>query len=88
MEFVHFDLTLMENKYRTDSETTYPSRRRLEENVPRDIVLTAATDLWLMPIECLHMTALEITHSQTQQAIEKLVEQLSHAIPAVGTWFY
>ena len=33
-------------------------------------------DLWLMPLDHLHMTALEITHSLTQLEIEKLVTQL------------
>ena len=32
--------------------------------------------LWLMPLECLHMTVLEITHSKTAAEIEHLVKTM------------
>ena len=41
-------------------------------------------DIWLMPIDCLHMTTLEITHSLTELEIETLVENLKPSIPVVS----
>lgn len=34
------------------------------------------SDIWLMPLPSLHMTALEFTHSQTPEAVDELVRQL------------
>ena len=38
-------------------------------------------DLWLMPIDCLHMTVLEITHSKTEAEIGDLVNVMDSKIP-------
>jgi hypothetical protein len=46
------------------------------------------TDLWIMPQESLHMTALEITHSLTAPEIDKLVEQISPSIPEITDYTY
>lgn len=50
----------------------------------RGLELIVVVDLWLMPLECLHMTALEITHSQTEQEIDLLVQKLGPMIPTVS----
>lgn len=47
-------------------------------------MLILLPDVWLMPLECLHMTALEITHSLTEQEIETFVEKLRPNIRAVS----
>ena len=52
--------------------------------VNEGLLLIVVVDLWLMPLECLHMTALEITHSQTEQEIDLIVQKLSAEIPAVS----
>ena len=52
--------------------------------VNRGSELIVVVDLWLMPLECLHMTALEITHSQTEQEIDLLVQKLRPKIPTVS----
>ena len=46
-------------------------------------LLTIAPSLWLMPLERLHMTALEITHSRTREEIELLVEQMRPSIQKI-----
>lgn len=45
--------------------------------------LTTPPDLWLMPTDCLHMTALEITHSRTDAEIKSLVETMHPSIPTI-----
>ena len=40
-------------------------------------------DLWLMPLECLHMTTLEITHSRTAQEIAQLIEAIKSRVPDI-----
>ena len=52
--------------------------------VNKTLLLIVVVDLWLMPLECLHMTALEITHSQTAQDVDLLVQKLSPKIPSVS----
>ncbi|KAK6438709.1 hypothetical protein LTR95_005084 [Oleoguttula sp. CCFEE 5521] len=42
-------------------------------------LLSAAPNMWMMPPDNLHMTALEVTHSRTEQEITSLVKQLSSA---------
>ncbi|EON65547.1 hypothetical protein W97_04785 [Coniosporium apollinis CBS 100218] len=42
-----------------------------------------APNLWLMPTDCLHMTALEITHSRTDAEIKSLVETMHPSIPTI-----
>ncbi|KAK5725536.1 hypothetical protein LTR15_003724 [Elasticomyces elasticus] len=39
-------------------------------------ILTRNAELWTMPSENLHMTALEVTHSLTASEIDRLVEQM------------
>jgi len=36
-----------------------------------------------MPLECLHMTVLEVTHSQTEAEISKLVDMMESKIPEI-----
>ncbi len=47
-----------------------------------------AADLWLMPVECLHMTVLEITHSKTAAEIENLVNVMASRIPEITDFTY
>lgn len=51
-------------------------------------LLTVAPNLWLMPQDCLHMTALEITHSRKIEEIEKLVETMQSAIPTITDYTF
>lgn len=37
-------------------------------------------DLWFMPLECLHMTALEVAHSMTESQIEELLGVLKSKV--------
>ncbi|KAF2455322.1 RNA ligase/cyclic nucleotide phosphodiesterase [Lineolata rhizophorae] len=46
-------------------------------------LLAAAPNLWLMPPDNLHMTTLEITHSQTASTIHSLVASMRAAIPSI-----
>ena len=41
-----------------------------------------------MPIECLHMTVLEITHSKTEAEIEHLVNSMDGKIPEIADFTY
>ena len=52
--------------------------------VNKGSLLIVVVDLWLMPLECLHMTALEITHSQTEQDVDLLVQKMSPNVPTVS----
>ena len=45
-------------------------------------------DLWLMPQECLHITALEITHSKLAEEIHQLVNTMRDAIPSIVDYTY
>ena len=47
-----------------------------------------AADLWLMPVDCLHMTVLEITHSKTEADIEHLVKSMDSKIPEITDFTY
>ena len=47
-----------------------------------------AADLWLMPLECLHMTVLEITHSKTEAEIEHIVNSMESKIPEIADFTY
>ena len=40
-------------------------------------------DLWLMPLECLHMTTLELAHSLKEPEIEQLVAAIESKIPEI-----
>lgn len=42
-----------------------------------------ARDLWLMPVECLHMTALEITFSLTALEIDNIIDKMHSKIPEI-----
>lgn len=42
----------------------------------QNMLKSVAPNLWIMPEDCLHMTALEITHSLTKPEIDALVEQI------------
>ena len=47
-----------------------------------------AAGLWLMPLECLHMTVLEITHSKTAAEIEQLVNTMQGRVPEIADYTY
>jgi hypothetical protein len=44
----------------------------------------AAPDLWLMPLDNLHMTAMEVTHSKTESEIDHLASILAPACKAIA----
>ncbi|KAL8998161.1 MAG: hypothetical protein Q9169_002715 [Polycauliona sp. 2 TL-2023] len=46
-------------------------------------LLTVAPRLWLMPIECLHMTALEIDFARTAEEIDGIIKTMSEKIPEI-----
>ncbi|KAK6434962.1 hypothetical protein LTR95_008851 [Oleoguttula sp. CCFEE 5521] len=63
-----------------------PARiRELIAEVQRQLLL-AAPNMWIMPLSNLHMTALEVTHSRTEQEIFSLVVQLSSAAPDIADY--
>lgn len=41
-----------------------------------------------MPLECLHMTVLEITHSKTAAEIEQLVNTMESKVPEIADYTY
>lgn len=47
-----------------------------------------AAGLWLMPIGCLHMTVLEITHSKTEAEIEHLVNAMEGKVSEMTDFTY
>jgi hypothetical protein len=53
-----------------------------------ELILTFFADLWLMPPENLHMTALEVTHSLTSQEVDKLVDNLRPNITQITDFTY
>ncbi|KUJ11831.1 uncharacterized protein LY89DRAFT_688331 [Mollisia scopiformis] len=53
--------------------------RSLVERVQHKL-LRLAPNLWLMPLQNLHLTALEITHSLTEPEIETIVSQLGQPV--------
>ncbi|KAI9814129.1 MAG: transport between ER and Golgi ATPase protein [Phylliscum demangeonii] len=57
--------------------------RRLVSQI-QQLLQTVAPDLWLMPLTCLHMTALEITHSRSAEEIGQLVcDHLAGVVPYI-----
>lgn len=48
--------------------------------------MLTATDLYMMPQMSLHMTALEITHSLTEQEIDALVERMIKDAPDIADY--
>ncbi|KAF2671029.1 hypothetical protein BT63DRAFT_446259 [Microthyrium microscopicum] len=40
-------------------------------------------NLWLMPLENMHTTSMEVTHSRTREEIEAIVDKFNHAIPDI-----
>ncbi|KAF2808032.1 AAA-domain-containing protein [Mytilinidion resinicola] len=51
-------------------------------------LLSVAPNLWLMPQDCLHMTALEMTHSRANEEIEKLVEAMRPSLQAITDYTF
>lgn len=45
-------------------------------------------DLWLMPADKLHMTTLEITHSLTNEEIQKLIDIMRSKIPEITDYTF
>lgn len=56
--------------------------RRLISRI-QERLLQLNPSLWLMPLDCLHMTALEMTHSRSKTEIEVLVHALESKIPEI-----
>jgi vesicle-fusing ATPase len=48
--------------------------------------LLTPSDLWLMPQDCLHITALEVTHSKKAEEIQKLVDTMREKIPSIANY--
>jgi hypothetical protein len=51
-------------------------------------ILEIAPNTWTMPQLNLHMTAMEVTHSQTHEQIDSLVEKLSPAASAIADYTF
>ncbi|KAL8679539.1 MAG: hypothetical protein Q9186_004185 [Xanthomendoza sp. 1 TL-2023] len=51
-------------------------------------LLTVAPNLWLMPVQCLHMTALEITFSLTAPEIESIIDKMSVQISEITDYTF
>ncbi|KAI9724730.1 MAG: hypothetical protein M1812_000005 [Candelaria pacifica] len=49
----------------------------------QELLLTVSPNLWVMPLDRLHMTALEITHSRTAEEISNLVERMRPQIAMI-----
>ncbi len=49
-------------------------------------LLEAAPNLWTMPQDCLHMTAMEVTHSLTAAEIEALVNTLMPSVASITNY--
>lgn len=49
-------------------------------------MLARGVDIWLMPREKQHLTVLEITHSQTPEAIVDLVTQMRPSLGKIVAW--
>ena len=49
-------------------------------------ILANLEGLWLMPLECLHMTVLEIAHSQTEDEIAGLIKTMEGEIPNIANY--
>ncbi|KAF2267411.1 hypothetical protein CC78DRAFT_490277 [Lojkania enalia] len=49
---------------------------------------TITPNLWLMPQDCLHLTALEITHSKKAEEIEHLVDVMRPKIPSITDYTF
>lgn len=45
-------------------------------------------DLWLMPLECLHMTALEVAHSMAESQIEELLGILKSKVTGIANYTF
>ncbi|KAI9744013.1 MAG: hypothetical protein M1818_002747 [Claussenomyces sp. TS43310] len=64
-----------------------PHIRCLIEQIQQRLKITAP-NLWTMPIECCHMTAMEICHSRTPEDVASLIAQMSPSIPALTDCTY
>ncbi|CAE6998455.1 hypothetical protein P3342_000825 [Pyrenophora teres f. teres] len=51
-------------------------------------LLTVAPNLWIMPQDKLHITALEVTHSKTAPEIQELVDGVKDKVPAITDYTY
>jgi vesicle-fusing ATPase len=45
-------------------------------------------DLWLMPQDNLHITALEMTHSKKAEEIQQLVDQMREKLPSITNYTF
>lgn len=61
--------------------------RQLVETLQKRL-LGYAPSLWFMPVGCLHMTVLEITHSKTEAEIEHLVNTMESKVPELTDFTY
>ncbi|KAH6643749.1 P-loop containing nucleoside triphosphate hydrolase protein [Boeremia exigua] len=51
-------------------------------------LLVVAPNLWLMPRDCQHITALEVTHSKKAEEIQKLVDQMRDKVPRITDYTF
>ncbi|KAF1942481.1 hypothetical protein EJ02DRAFT_375478 [Clathrospora elynae] len=51
-------------------------------------LLATAPNLWIMPWDRLHITALEVTHTKTAPEIQQLVHQVRNKIPTITDYTY
>ncbi|KAF2835685.1 hypothetical protein M501DRAFT_997827 [Patellaria atrata CBS 101060] len=61
--------------------------RKLISDIQNEL-LNVVPNLWIMPQDCLHMTALEITHSRTAEEIEALIEVMKPHIREIVDYTY
>jgi vesicle-fusing ATPase len=45
-------------------------------------------DIWLMPEDCMHMTAMEVTHSRTDEEIKGIISKFNKSFPEVADYTY
>ena len=46
------------------------------------------SDLWLMPLDCLHMTALEVAHSMTEAKMEELLRIMAPSVSHITNYSF
>ncbi|KAJ4347015.1 uncharacterized protein N0V89_010949 [Didymosphaeria variabile] len=51
-------------------------------------LLAVAPNLWVMPQDCLHITALEVTHSKKAEEIQQIVDSVGDKIPAITNFTF
>lgn len=54
--------------------------------MPYFLFTNRTADLWVMPQDCLHITALEVTHSKSAGEIEHIVESMKDKVPSITNY--